>query len=88
MERSTFLSFWLLQPLVLFEIIASGHFDLLWIIFFVGRHLFQGAKKLVLELLFLYKLRTWIKFLPLIFVPWFYVMVVAKRYEKRALGGV
>lgn len=70
MERSTFLSFWLLQPLVLFEIIASGHFDLLWIIFLLGAIYFGEQKNWFWVIIFLI-IGTWIKFLPLIFVPWF-----------------
>ncbi len=61
---------WFLQPLLLWEWIVNGHFDSVWLLALSGS--FLAAKKHHWWLVFpLLALGVWVKFIPVLLVPWF-----------------
>ncbi len=62
--------FWLAQPLVLWEWIGNGHFDGLWVLTIVGAFAAAQKKRWGLVAAFL-AMGVWLKFIPILLVPWF-----------------
>lgn len=69
-NKATFLFFWFTQPLLLFEWIGNGHFDGLWLIFILMAYIFAIKKKWWLALPSIF-IGVWIKFIPILLLPWF-----------------
>jgi len=69
-NKEIFYLFFLTQPLFLFEIVGSGHFDVFWIIFVLLAIIFAQYKKWWLVILSLI-IGIWIKFVPVFMLPWF-----------------
>lgn len=65
-----FFVLWFTQPLLLFEWVVNGHFDVVWLVFLLLALLFAHAKKwwLVIPCLVV---GIWCKFIPVFMVPWF-----------------
>lgn len=68
--RASFLIFWLSQPLLLFEVLVNGHFDVLWLLFILLaiRAAIHKRWWIVIPALII---GIWIKFLPLLVAPFF-----------------
>lgn len=71
-SRAQFLAFWILQPLILFEVLVNGHFDVFWLLFVLLAIWAAMRNKwwLVIPLLVV---GVWIKFLPILVTPFFVV---------------
>lgn len=69
-DKKLFYFFWLTQPLFLFEWVGNGHFDGLWLLFVLLAFIFARKNQWVLVVISLI-IGIWIKFIPLLFVPWF-----------------
>ena len=72
MSRTSFLVFWISQPLLLFEVLVNGHFDIIWLLF-VLLAIWAAIRHrwwLVIPLLVI---GVWIKFLPILVTPFFVV---------------
>lgn len=69
-DKKIFYAFWLTQPLLLFEWVGNGHFDGLWLIFVLLAFIFAQKKLWCLVVLSLV-IGAWIKFIPILFAPWF-----------------
>jgi hypothetical protein len=65
-----FFVLWFTQPLLLFEWIVNGHFDVFWLVFLLLALLFSFSKQwwLVVPCL---TIGIWFKFIPIFMVPWF-----------------
>lgn len=70
MSKRETLGFFLLQPLILWETVGSGHFDLWWVLLVLLAFVMARAGRWLWVLPIL-ALGTWIKFLPILAVPWF-----------------
>ena len=68
-EKDLYL-FWFLQPLLLFEVVVNGHFDLIWL-FFVLATLWLVRRKYWFLAIPCFAIGIWIKFIPLLVAPWF-----------------
>lgn len=69
-NKKTFYLFWFTQPLLLFEWVGNGHFDGLWLMFVLLSFIF--ARRNLWELVVIcLVIGTWIKFIPVLFAPWF-----------------
>lgn len=71
-SRLSFLAFWVSQPLLLFEVLVNGHFDVFWLLFVLLAILAATGRKwwLVIPLLVI---GIWIKFIPVLVAPFFVV---------------
>ena len=69
-SKTTFFFFWLTQPLLLFEWISNGHFDGLWLILILSAYIF-ATKKMWWLVFPSILIGTWIKFIPILMLPWF-----------------
>lgn len=69
-NKNIFFIFFLTQPLVIWEWVVNGHFDGLWLIFVLLSILFANKGKWWLVITCL-TMGIWIKFIPLLMVPWF-----------------
>jgi hypothetical protein len=94
MDKKIFYAFWLSQPLILFEWIANGHFDGLWLVFLLLAFILADRKKWWIVILCL-TVGAWIKFIPLllspIFLLWWWQDLDKDNWRKRmgeALGGL
>ncbi|MEK7172994.1 MAG: hypothetical protein AAB740_03380, partial [Patescibacteria group bacterium] len=92
-SRISFLVFWVAQPLLLFEVLVNGHFDIIWLLF-VLLAVWAAARHrwwLVIPLLIA---GIWIKFIPILVTPFFVVWwwqettrsTWVKQIGKAALG--
>lgn len=64
--------FWLLQPLILWEWVANGHFDGLWIIFVLWA-IILAKKGLWWAVIIALFVAVWIKLVPILLSPWFFL---------------
>lgn len=75
----------LFQPLVLFEVIGNGHFDIWWLLCIFGSIFFALKKQwwLVFPVL---TVGIWVKFVPIFFVPffllWWWQEINFKNWKK------
>ncbi len=88
-EENHFWLLWFLQPAFLFEWIAIGHFDSIWLAFILLSLVLVKRKTwwLVLPCLVV---GIWIKFIPIFFLPWFVLkwwQEVNWQNWKKMLGG-
>lgn len=69
-QKSNFWLLWFLQPAFLFDWVASGHFDSVWLVFIMLALILAKRKQwwLVLPCIII---GIWIKFIPIFFIPWF-----------------
>lgn len=65
-----FWPFWLLQPLILWEWLANGHFDGLWLIFVLWA-VILAKRGLWWAVVIVLTIALWIKLVPILFLPWF-----------------
>ncbi len=68
-EKDNFILFWLCQPLIIWEWLANGHFDVLWIVFLILSIFFSQKRNWFLALIFL-SVSIWIKIIPIFLIPW------------------
>lgn len=64
--------FLLLQPLILWEWVANGHFDGLWLIFVLWA-IILAKKGLWWGVMIVLIIATWIKLVSILFLPWFFL---------------
>jgi hypothetical protein len=69
-NKKTFYLFWFTQPLLLFEWVGNGHFDGIWLLFILLSFIFARSNLWGLVVISLV-IGTWIKFIPVLFAPWF-----------------
>ncbi len=71
-KKNFFWLLWFLQPALLFDWVASGHFDSIWLVFIILALILAKRKQwwLVLPCLVV---GVWIKFIPVFFIPLFAV---------------
>jgi hypothetical protein len=93
-DKKIFYVFWLSQPLILFEWIANGHFDGLWLMFLLLAFILADRKKWWAVILCL-TVGAWIKFIPLLLAPlfllWWWQDLDKDNWRKKipeALGGL
>ncbi len=69
-DKKALYAVFLLQPLVLFEILVNGHFDVLWILAVLAAIIYAHKKRwsLVIPLLIV---GVWVKFVPALMAPFF-----------------
>ncbi len=69
-DKKALYAVFLLQPLVLFEVLVNGHFDVLWILAVLAAIIYAHKKRwsLVIPLLIV---GVWIKFVPALIAPFF-----------------
>jgi hypothetical protein len=69
-SRDQTLLFFIVQPLILWETVGSGHFDLWWVLPLLGA-IYMAKCGTWVWVLPLVALGVWIKFLPILALPWF-----------------
>lgn len=70
-EKNFFL-FWCVQPVLLFEWVGNGHFDVVWIAALLLAIVFGLQRRWWLTWICLV-VSIWIKFIPLLVAPWFLI---------------
>ena len=88
-QKSNFWLLWFLQPAALFDWVAHGHFDSIWLVF-VMLALILAKRKIWWLILPCLVVGIWIKFIPIFFVPWFVLkwwQEVNWQNWKKMLGG-
>lgn len=70
MDKRMYLVFWLAQPLVLWEWVGNGHFDGLWVLATLGAYVAAKKQQWAVVAACL-TIGVWLKFIPIIIVPWF-----------------
>ena len=73
LDKKWFYLFWFLQPLFLFEWIANGHFDGMWLLFVLLAFISIRSKKWQLAIPCL-AISIWIKFIPALIATWFLLL--------------
>ena len=69
-DRRIFYLVWFAQPLLLWEWVANGHFDIVWLVLVLAAIIYALKQRWWLVLICL-AIGTWIKFIPLLMAPWF-----------------
>ncbi len=69
-KKDSLLWLWISQPLIMWEWVASGHFESVWLPFLLAAVFFSLRRKWWLVFVFL-TIGAWLKFLPILIAPWF-----------------
>lgn len=80
-SKQAFYALFFTQPLLIWEWIAQGHFDVWWIIPVLGS-VWAAEKKKWWAVVVLLSISIWIKFIPVLMVPWF-MLWFWQDFEKK-----
>jgi hypothetical protein len=86
-DQKTMLYILLSTPLILFEAVINGHFDVWWILF-VLLAIYAAVKNLWQYALLLLFISIWIKFVPIIVLPIFLALFISRLDRKNLVSNL
>ncbi|MBI2037828.1 MAG: hypothetical protein HYT15_02755 [Candidatus Magasanikbacteria bacterium] len=69
-EKLNFYLWWCVQPMIVWQWLGNGQFDVLWVVF-VLLAILAAIKKYWWLVIILLVVGIWVKFIPLLMAPWF-----------------